>query len=449
MPLRMEKLVYPGKCIAHDGEGRTLFVDGALPGETVEIGAWRKHKGITEARVGNIVEPAPERIVPRCPSFGICGGCSFQHVSYEDQLKFKLGYTQEILTPLGITLEDIVPSPEAWNYRNKMELSFGGSGDSLVLGLHQKGRFDEYVQVPPCFIADEDFLPIIERITDFARASNLPSFDATNKQGFWRHVVLRKGKHTGQIMAILVTATPMREDGGTFWIPLLAALPQIHSVYWVINDSASDAVIPESVRHLRGGKEIEERLTVGGREFHFAISPFSFFQTNTLGAEKLYETVREYASLGAEERVLDLFCGTGSIGICLAPEAKVVHGVEIVSEAIDQARVNARLNTVRNATFEAIAAEKWIRSSAQTQGSIPYDTIVVDPPRGGLHPKVVQYLPTSGAKKIIYVSCNPTTLARDLKTIVADRKYAVEKAIAVDMFPQTYHVEVVVKLVTT
>lgn len=444
----MEKLVYPGKCIAHDGEGKTLFFDGALPGETVEIGAWRKHKGITEARAGSIIEAAPERIAARCPSFGTCGGCSFQHAGYDDQLRFKLAYTQEIFNPLGVTLQGILPSPKAWNYRNKMELSFGGSGDGLVLGLHQKGRFDAYVPVPPCFIADENFLPIIERVTEFARSSGLSSFDAATKQGFWRHVVLRTAKRTGQVMLLLVTTSaPDRQRG--FWEPLLSSLPSVHSAYWVVNDSISDAVIPETVRHLGGTKEIEERLTLGGREFRFAISPFSFFQTNTEGAEKLYEAVSEYAGSTEKERVLDLFCGTGSIGICLASEAKMVHGVEIVSEAIDQARRNARLNGLRNATFEAMAAEKWIRSSSQTMGSIPYDTIVVDPPRGGLHPRVAQYLSESGAAKIIYVSCNPTTLVRDLKTMVGNRKYAIEKAVAVDMFPQTYHVEVVVKLVQT
>ena len=446
MPIRTEKLVYPGKCIAHDENGRTVFIDGALPGESVEIAAWRKHKGITEARVGTVVEAAQERIAARCPSFGVCGGCSFQHVSYEDQLRFKRAYTQEILTPLGITLEDIIPSPDPWHYRNKMELSFGGTGDSLILGLHQKGRFDEYIRVPPCFIADADFLPIIEQIERFARDSHLPALDATARTGFWRHVVLRKGKNTGQIMVLLVT-TALEGDASDFWDPLLAALPDVHSIHWVVNTSRSDAVIAEAVHHLRGEATIEERLTVGGKTFRFSISPFSFFQTNTAGAERLYDTVLQYASPKSDERLLDLFCGTGSIGICMTPYVKDVHGVEIVSEAIEQARGNARLNTVHNATFEAIAAEKWIRSSAQTLGSIPYDTIIVDPPRGGLHPKVAQYLSDSAAKTIVYVSCNPTTLARDLKTILADRKFVVEKAVAVDMFPQTYHVEVVVRLV--
>jgi len=442
MLIEAEKVVYPGKCIAHNEAGKTLFLDYVLPGEEINVLNAYKKKGILEVIEQEIITASPKRIVPRCPSFGVCGGCSLQHTSYANQLELKQQYAQELFDPLKLELKNILPCGDEWHYRNKIELSFGtDERGEMVLGFHKKRSFDRYITVPPCFIADEDFLPLIDCIREFALASGLGVYSPHTHEGFWRHIVLRKGKRTGDVLVNIITNknASLTSD---FFRPLLEKISsKITSATWTLNANVSDAIIPDEVIPLFGENTIFEQLVVQDKTYRFIISPFSFFQTNTSGAEVLYSQVLEYLQPEKDETVLDLFCGTGTIGITVAPYVKKVHGVEIVESAIENARENARFNGTDNIEFEAISAEKWVKSNAQK-----FDAIIVDPPRSGLSPRVVEHIMEIAPKKIVYVSCNPSTMARDLKMFMSENQYRMTSAVPVDMFPQTYHVEVVAGL---
>ena len=447
MKLAINKIVYPGRSFATGEDGIVVFTDGALPGEVADVVLTKNKKTYKEAALQAIVEPSPDRIVPRCPSYGHCGGCSFQHASYDAQVRIKDGYVRELLRAWGSSVEPIIPSPEQWHYRNKMEFSFfDGRGQTppepaVSLGLHRRGQFNRYFPVPPCFICDSAFAAVIDAVVGFARASGRPVYDKRSHEGFFRHLVLRASKSTGGVLVNLVTnADPhLSRD---FFAPLLAALPpSATSVHWTENSSVSDAVNVDRLTLLRGAPAIEESLTVAGRRFTFEISPLSFFQTNSRGTELLYATALSCLEPSPEDRLLDLYCGTGTIGIVMAPSVRDVMGVEQVESAVANARENARRNGIENISFAAGSVEKWLK-----QGDIPsFNAIVVDPPRGGLSNKVIDFIVASGARKVVYVSCNPSTLARDLVALTA-RGYAVHRAVTVDMFPQTFHVETVVSL---
>jgi 23S rRNA (uracil1939-C5)-methyltransferase len=442
MLIKIGKIVYPGKSLGRCEDGLAAFTEGALPGETVELQVTKAKKSFREGFVTRIVEPSPLRISPRCPSFGKCGGCSFQHVEYRQQLELKQGYVQELLAPFGAPIAPVVESPEPWAYRNKMEFSFFDDGGRPDLGLHVKGAFNRYFPVPPCFIADADLVGVMEDVLAFARESGLGSYDKKLHAGFYRHLVLRKAKRTGQVLVNLVTnrADNVAEP---FFAPLAARLgTKVASLFWTVNGSLSDAVVAEEVHLLAGQEQIEEQLCIKGRTFRFAISPFSFFQTNTLGTEKLYETVIDLFAGTGDDRLLDLYCGTGTIGIVLAPFVQRVLGVEQVPQAVENARVNGRLNGIGNITFAVGSVEKWIK----TGETVDANALVIDPPRGGISGKVVQFILRTQPEKIIYVSCNPSTLARDLKEILAPGGYRLTQIAPVDMFPQTYHIETVAAL---
>jgi 23S rRNA (uracil-5-)-methyltransferase RumA len=441
--ITIEKIVYPGKALGRGDDGIATFVEGALPGETVEIAVTKSKKTFKEGLLVGVVAGAARRQQPRCPSFGKCGGCSFQHAGYDHQLEIKEQCLQELLARFGVPIEPIVRSPDEWSYRNKMEFSFFSDGGPVSLGLHRKGEFDRYFSVPPCFIADSDFVPVIESILSFVQASGRPCYNKRQHLGFYRHLVLRKAKRTGQILVNLVT----NREAGTgpeFFAPLLEQLKEkIASFYWTINGQLSDAVIADEVRLLWGRDALEEQLSIGGRTYAFAISPFSFFQTNTFGTEKLYENVIALFERKPTDRLLDLYCGTGTIGIVLATGLEKVLGVEQVPAAIENARHNAALNGISNIEFAVGSVEKWIK------GGTPADcnALVLDPPRGGISGKVVDLIARTRPEKIVYVSCNPATLARDLADISEKAGYRIRRIVPVDMFPQTYHIEVVTSLV--
>ncbi len=323
-----------------------------------------------------------------------------------------------------------------------MEFSFFFARDaSPDIGLHEKNEFNRYFPVPPCLICGDDFLLVTEKIKEFARCSGLSVYDKRSHEGFYRHLVLRKGVRTGQLLVNLVVSS--RNFPAGLFDPLVNSLKdKITSFHLTINGSVSDAVRAEEVRLLYGSETIEESLEIKGRRYVFSISPFSFFQTNTLGTEKLYETVIELGNFKNTDSVLDLYCGTGTIGIVIAPYVKKVLGVEQVEQAIENALVNKKINNVENISFEAGTLEKWVKGMVPTDFSV----IVLDPPRGGLSAKVIDFVVKCLPEKIVYVSCNPATLARDLADISQKGGYKAVKIIPVDMFPQTYHIETVVLL---
>lgn len=442
----IEKIVYPGKALGKvQNEGIIAFIDGALPGETVEVEVMRRKKKYIEGKALNILTPSPERIVPKCPSFGICGGCSLQHTGYENQLKIKQLYVEELLKPvISLYVEPIIESPEIWEYRNKMEFSFGKNETTpLFIGLHQRGAFDRHFRIPPCFIADRDFLWVMEQVENFAKKSGLAVYDKRTHEGFFRHLVIKKAKRKNQIMINLVTNSDphIKKD---FFRDLINTLKlKVHSFFWTVNGKISDTVQADELHLLYGEPIIEEELIIHGQSFFFHIGPFSFFQTNTYGAEKLYEHTMNLLEPKSNETLLDLYCGTGTIGIIAARSMRQVFGVEVIEDAIENAKINKKLNEIYNIDFQSGSVEKWMKHA----GAGSWDNIIIDPPRGGLTPKVIDFLVKSKAKKVVYVSCNPSTLARDLQDLLSKSNYKIKKIQPVDMFPQTYHVEVIVQLI--
>lgn len=408
----------------------------------METAVYKSKKSFKEAKLVEVLSASAERIAPLCPSFGKCGGCSLQHTNYANQVKIKEGYVRELLDKFCPDIAPCSMSPSQWNYRNKMEFSFfHRSGAGLDLGLHEKNEFNRYFPVPPCSICDEDFLDAAQKIKDFALASGLPVYDKRSNEGFYRHLVLRKGIRTGQLLVNLVVASPdFRKE---LFGPLVEALKgKVSSFYLTINGSVSDVVQADEVRLLHGVEMIEEALEVKGKRYLFSISPFSFFQTNTLGTEKLYEAVLELGNFKSSDSVLDLYCGTGTIGIVIAPCVKKVLGVEQVAQAVENAELNKKKNNLENVSFEAGTLEKWVKSAVPGE----LDVIILDPPRGGLSGKVIDFVLKCAPEKIIYVSCNPATLARDLSDIAQKSGYRAVKMAVLDMFPQTYHVETVTLL---
>ena len=435
-----EKIVFPGRSLCRCEDGIALFTEGLLPGETAQVLVIKDKKSFREGIVKNITLKSPERTEPVCPSFGKCGGCSFQNVSYACQIKYKKEYVSELLGVFGIEIGQIIESPQIWHYRNKMEFSFFGEGSAgndaarSDLGLHCRGSFNRYVSVPPCFIADQDCLKAARIVKSFAAVNGLRAYDNKTHEGFLRHLVLRKAKNNGQLLINIVTNTfngdpclldPLVEELGEF----------AQSVYWTQNGRRSDAVLADKLTLLYGKENITEKLQVGGKDFYFNISPFSFFQTNSKATERLYNEVLRLLNPSGNDVLLDLYCGTGTIGICMADRVKKIIGIEQVSQAVENAEENALLNNIPNAEFFACPAEAWVKENGEE-----FNAIVADPPRSGLTNEVMKFMLDSKAEKIVYVSCNPATLARDLSFLTGGG-YSVKEIVPVDMFPHTYHVE--------
>lgn len=442
LEITVEKIVYPGRSLGRGKEGVVIFTDGALEGEVVEVEIYKKKKSFSEGKLRKIIERSPHRINPRCPSFGYCGGCTFQHTDYENQILIKEGYLKELFKPFNISINFFIKSPEEWGYRNKMEFSFYQENSKVNLGLHQKGEFNKFFPVPPCFICDPDFLPLIELVLDFVRESGLPAYNLKTHQGVYRHLVLRKGKRTGDLLINLVTNKSLKISKDIF-APLQKALERRGvTFYWTINSSFSDAVVAEDTYLIEGKEKIEEKLIIKDRKYTFTISPFSFFQTNTFGTEKLYETIINLLKSDQDTKVLDLYCGTGTISLIIAPYVKEVIGVDQFNDAIRDAEENKKINQIENVFFRADSVEKWIRESKEYF----FNSIILDPPRCGVSKRVINYIEAIKPDQILYISCNPSTMVRDLKGILEKVSYQIEKVILVDLFPQTYHVEVVVAL---
>ncbi len=441
MKIRIEKIVYPGKALGRGEDGIATFTDEGLPHELVDVTFTKRKKSFQEGMVTEIIEVSPERIKARCPHFGICGGCALQHTTYENQLKIKQTYVAELLAQLpDLKLAPIIASPEPWGYRNKMEFSFFEKDGQVYAGLHQKGQFNRYLAIPPCYISDSDFLPILEMVTKFVQKSKLPAYDAKSHIGFYRHVVLRKAKRTNEILLNLVT-THQDDITKDFFKPLIKELKdKITSFYWTENSKISDAVAADALHLLTGKAYIIEEMHIKEKTFSFQISPFSFFQTNSLGAELLYGQVLEYLKPEKKDTVLDLYCGTGTIGLTVAPFVQQVFGVEQIAAAIENAKENKICNKIENITFEVATVEEWIRQKNWPS----FNALILDPPRNGLSLHVIEFIERTLPAKLVYVSCNPSTLARDLALLA--KTYKAVEGVAVDMFPQTYHVETVVRL---
>ena len=445
---RIETVEFPNKGkIYLPEEEKTVIVKNGVPGQKVRFSVNKIRKGKAEGRILEVLEPSEKEIPPCCPHFGQCGGCTYQNLPYEEQLKLKEGQIKAMMDEAvdgPYIWEGIQASPRKEAYRNKMEFSFGDEykDGPLALGMHKRGSFHDIVNVQECRIVDEDFRKILSCTLEYAKNSGLPYYHRMRHTGFYRHLLVRKAVKTGEILIDLVTTTQeefQRHFDSQGWVETLRSLElsgRIAGILHTRNDSVADVVKDEGTDILFGQDYFYEEL-LGLR---FKITPFSFFQTNSLGAEVLYEKARSYIGETKDKVIFDLYSGTGTIAQILAPVAKKVVGVEIVEEAVEAAKENARMNGLSNCTFWAGDVLKVI----DELGEVP-DLIVLDPPRDGVNPKALEKIIRFGVEKMVYIACKPTSLARDLE-MLQGRGYQVERMGCVDLFPGTYHVETVVLL---
>ena len=451
----VEKIEFPNKGILHVEEEKVI-VKNAIPGQKVRFVINKKRNGKCEGRLLEVLEASPlERSEDACPHFGVCGGCLYQSLPYEEQLKIKEEQIKALLDSVckSYEFEGIKGSPISDGYRNKMEFSFGDEykGGPLALGMHKRGSFYDIVNTPQCQIVHEDFRKILTATLEYFTEIGMGYYRKLQHEGYLRHLLVRRAVKTGEILVALVTsgqtgAARMPESLEAEkvlleeWKETLLALKMEGSFAGILhirNDTLADVVQSDETTVLYGkGYFYEELLGL-----KFQITPFSFFQTNSLGAEVLYETARGYVGETKDKVVFDLYSGTGTISQIIAPVAKKVVGVEIVEEAVGAAKENAEANGLHNCEFIAGDVLKVIDEITEKP-----DLIILDPPRDGIHPKALDRIINFGVDYLVYISCKPTSLVRDL-VILQERGYKLERAVAVDMFPATANCETIAKLV--
>jgi 23S rRNA (uracil1939-C5)-methyltransferase len=436
--LHVDSLAYGGNGVARLN-GFVVFVRRALPGDTVRARVTKVKRGFAEATAVELLAPGPDRVPAPCPHFGACGGCRFQDYAYERQLGAKEAQVRDALTRLGgiaaPPLEPIVPARSQYGYRNKLEYSFTQTEDGPALGFHRAGRWDEVLPIETCLLTTDVGNAVRDAVQAWAREERLEAYDQETGTGYLRHLVIREGRNTGQLLVQLVTAKGRRFEEG-YLVEVLRRFPEVRSVHWAVNDTPAEVTnLPTTL--LFGDDAIEEEL-LGLR---FRIRPNAFLQTNTEMAEVLYDLARDFAGLTGSETVYDLYCGTGTIGLSLASQALTVWGVEISEESVACAIENADLNGVTNVAFFAGNVSLALEELLERAG--PPDVVVVDPPRAGLAGKALRRMGRLEARRIVYVSCNPTTLASDLKALREGFGYELRRCVPVDMFPHTPHIETV------
>ncbi len=450
---RIETIDFPNKGMMNV-DGERIVLKNALPGQLVEAVVTKKRKGKCEGRVLRVLEKAPEeKTEDICEHFPDCGGCLYQSLPYEHQRRIKeeqvLGLLHTVCPEKSFQWQGVQASPAPYAYRNKMEFSFGDAWKDgpLALGMHRRGSFYDIVTTEHCRIVHPDFGRILKATRDFFDACSAPFYRKLQHTGYLRHLLVRRAVKTGEILVDLVTSTQLewlqdKEEEQKLlqdWAQLLLALPlegKLAGILHTQNDSLADVVQNDHTEVLYGQDFFYEEL-LGLR---FKITPFSFFQTNSLGAEVLYDTVRSYIGDTKDKVVFDLYSGTGTITQLLASVARSVTGVEIVREAVEAAEENAAMNGLENCHFLAGDVLKVVDELTEKP-----DLIVLDPPRDGIHPKALPKIIAFGVDKIVYVSCKPTSLIRDLVPLM-EAGYRVEKACGVDMFPFTGNIETVVQL---
>jgi 23S rRNA (uracil1939-C5)-methyltransferase len=433
LELTIDSLAHGGNGVARR-DGYVVFVAGAVPGDRVRAVVGKAKRAYAEARTLEVLEPSPDRVPPRADH----PGAPWQVLPYERQLEVKAEHVRDALERIGkldgFELEPIVPAVEQWRYRNKLEFSFGtGPDGELVCGFHAPGRWDEIVAIDDCLLGSERMSAIKQQVLEYAIGHRLTAWDRREQVGFLRNLVIREGRRTGELQVRLVTSP------GKLDTDALVDAVKCDGLFWTQQDQLGESALGGETVLLSGAPQLREQI--GGLDF--LVSPEAFFQTNTEMAEQLYEVAREMAGLRGHERVFDLYCGIGTIGLTLAARAREVVGVEIVEPAVADAIENARINDVLNARFYAGDIRLAMRDLVEEAGRP--DVVVVDPPRAGLSQKVVRRIIETQPSRIVYVSCNPTTLAPNAAQMV-EAGYRLSRVRPVDMFPQTPHIESVALL---
>ena len=466
----VERVDFPNKGIVRVGE-ETCIVKNSLPGQKISLCVNKQKRGKAEGRLLEVLEKSPLETGSPCSHFGLCGGCTYLSLGYEEQAKIKEEQVKKLLDHVLVgkqnpyIWEDIKTSPKMYEYRNKMEFSFGDEykDGPLALGMHKRGSFYDIVTVDDCKLVDSDYRLILREVLSYFADKNISFFHRLTHVGYLRHLLVRKAVKTGEILVALVTTSqnpPAVEELINGFCEMLKALPlegKLTGVLHITNDSIADVIQSDETRILYGQDFFYEEL-LGLR---FRVSTFSFFQTNSLGAEVLYSTAREYIgdlsgrkasgeqattdgnAKAPDKVVFDLYSGTGTIAQLMAPVAKKVIGVEIVEEAVEAAKKNAERNGLTNCEFIAGDVLKVLDDIQEKP-----DLIILDPPRDGIHPKALPKIIDYGVDRIVYISCKPTSLARDLEVFL-ENGYEVERAVAVDQFPWTANCETIALLVKT
>jgi 23S rRNA (uracil1939-C5)-methyltransferase len=444
LELQIESLAFGGNGVARLN-GFVVFVRRGLPGDKVRARVTKVQRRHAEALATDVLEPSALRVEAPCKHYPECGGCRFQDLAYEAQAKAKEAQVADALRRIGgiaePPLEPILPAEEIFHYRNKLEYSFTQTDDGPALGFHKAGRWDEILDIERCWLTTDLGNAIRNAVRDWARADRLVAYDQAEHTGYLRHLVVREGRNTGQVLVQLVTGPGEKFDIGGF-VDTLREFQEVRSIHWAVNEGQAE-VTNLPTRLLWGEDAIEEELC----GLRFRVRPNAFLQTNTGMAERLYGVAREFAALEGDETVYDLYCGIGTIGLVLAADALTVWGVDVSEESIACAVENAELNGIANAAFFAGNVGQVLEELHERAGDP--DVVVVDPPRAGLAGKALKRLGEIGAPRIVYVSCNPTTLAGDVKRLRDDFGYTLRRGRPVDMFPHTPHVECVALLERT
>ncbi len=444
-----------GKCIAKIDD-KVIFVPFAAPGDIVDIKVIKKKKAYLEAKVTKIHKASELRIEPQCSHFGVCGGCKWQHLPYTEQAKFKQQQVKDHLERIGkldtSSMKTILAAPKDYYYRNKLEYTFSNLAwltefskdidfterNMNALGFHIPGMFDRVLNIDHCYLQQEPSNAIRLAIKQYSDENNLEYFDIRKQTGFLRNLIIRTAS-TGELMVILVFFKEDKEKRENLLKYVLQEFPDISSLMYVINEKKNDSITDQKVELYKGKDFMMEEM----EGLKFKVGPKSFYQTNNEQAYELYKIARDFAQLSGNELVYDLYTGTGTIANFIAKYAKEVIGIEYVEEAIEDAKINSDINNIKNTNFFAGDMVKVLDDLFVDTHGKP-DVIITDPPRSGMHPKVVELINRIEAKRIVYVSCNSATQARDVAILM--EKYKISAIQAVDMFPQTHHVENVMLL---
>ncbi|MEP1306444.1 MAG: 23S rRNA (uracil(1939)-C(5))-methyltransferase RlmD [Balneola sp.] len=455
--LTIENAAFRGKGVAKV-DGLAVFVYGTAPGDVVKARIIKKKKNYREAKLLEVLEPSPDRVTPKCQHANVCGGCSWQHVPYAKQLEYKGQQVADHIQRLGgLTETPIHPamgSENSFYYRNKMEYSFSNrrwltreeverdefvDDSAFAAGMHAPGRFDKILNLNECHLQRKESFEILDFVRNYCIQHDIPPFDAMKHEGFMRHLMIRNSYHTSDFMVNLVTYQNDQDLIKKLSDNLLKEFPIITTIVNNINDTKSPTSIGRIEEVIHGPGYIVDKIG----EHTFKIHPNAFFQTNTAQAERLYEVAREYADLKPGETVYDLYCGVGTLSLFMSQKADKVLGIELVDVAVDNAKFNAKENNVNNVSFIKGDMKDVFTQEVVDEFGAP-DVLITDPPRAGMHPDVVQRLKELKVPKLVYVSCDSSTMARDLKEL--QEVYDILEVQPVDMFPQTYHVEAVAKL---